>query len=104
MTITELFSTTRQAAVVSRRASLRVLGGAAVAGALGAPAAASAGYAGKKARRRCQKQRGPCIAAIEDTCASTIDPAVCEASLGPCCAHFARCNVRTGILCLFKVE
>jgi hypothetical protein len=105
MNDTMLDTVTRHAAgMASRRGSLRLLGRAALTGALAAPMTGSASKAGKKARERCQEQRGACIAAIEDRCASNIDPAVCEAMLNPCCAHFARCNTGTGILCLFNIE
>lgn len=101
---TEAFDTMTRRAAVSRRGSLRVLGGAALTGVLAAPTVASAGKTGKTSRGRCQKQRGPCLAAIEDRCASNIDPVACEAALTPCCAHFARCNAGVGLLCLFNIE
>lgn len=93
---------TRQAAVVSRRGSLRVWGGAAVAGALAAPVAANAGKSGKNARKRCQKQREQCLAFVVEACESESSPQACEALYNPCCGHFARCEAGQGLACFFR--
>ena len=96
---------TRRAAL-SRRGSLRALGGAVAAAALAAPmtAAAGGGNARKAVRKRCASQRGQCQAGVVRACIGTIDPAVCEASLTPCCDHFARCDAETGVACLFRAD
>jgi hypothetical protein len=90
---------TRRAAAVSRRRSLRLLGGAGLVSALAAPAAASAAKARKKARNICQKQRKQCRAGFERHCEGL--PSCLERSL-PCCEHFAQCRVEAGVLCLMN--
>ena len=98
---------TRQATgVISRRGSVRLLSGAALAGALGAPELAGAGKAGKRARnkkqaaKRCKQQGGPCRAFVTEGCALTEDPQACEAAFFPCCTHFERCNAGAGLTCI----
>jgi hypothetical protein len=91
----------RHAASLSRRGSLRVLGGAALTGAIAAPTAAVAGKAGNKAQKRCKRQLGQCLASVEAFCEPQQLPAVCEAFLNPCCEHFSRCEAGQGIACLF---
>ncbi len=94
---------TRQVGALSRRASLRLLTGAALAGAL-APELASAGKAGKKAKKqaakRCKQQGGPCRAFIAEGCALTEDPRACEEAFFPCCAHLERCDAGAGLTCI----
>jgi hypothetical protein len=96
---------TRHAAgVVSRRGSVRLLSGVALAGALATPEMAGAGKAGKKAKKqaakRCKKQGGPCRAFVAEGCALTEDPQACEEAAFPCCAHFERCNAGAGLTCI----
>jgi hypothetical protein len=96
---------TRHAAgVVSRRGSVRLLSGAALAGALAAPELAGAGKAGKKAKKqaakRCKQQGGPCRAFIAEGCALTEDPRACEEAFFPCCAHLERCDAGAGLTCI----
>ena len=50
-------ATARQATAVSRRGSIRALGGALIAG-LTVPMATHAGKTGNQGRRRCTRQRG----------------------------------------------
>lgn len=94
----------RPAAAVSRRGSLRVLGGAALTSAFAAPTVAVAGKAGKKARKRCKRQRGQCLASIEKFCQPKADPNACESLFTPCCEHFAACSAAKGIECLFTED
>jgi hypothetical protein len=96
---------TRHAAgVVSRRTSVLMLSGAALAGALATPELASAGKAGKKAKKqaakRCKQQGGPCRAFIAEGCALTEDPRACEEAFFPCCAHLERCDAGAGLTCI----
>lgn len=93
---------TRHADAVSRRGSFRVLGGAAVASALAAPTAANAGKGGEKARKRCQKQRGQCLAFVTEACKSETDSQACEALYIPCCGRFAQCDAGKGLECFFR--
>jgi hypothetical protein len=93
---------TRHAAVVSRRGSFRVLGGAAVAGALAAPATVTAGKGGEKVRKRCQKQRGQCLSYVAEACNSETNSQACEALYTPCCGHFAQCDAGKGLECFFR--
>jgi hypothetical protein len=93
---------TRGAAAMSRRGSLRSLGGAALGSALAAPALARAGKAGKKGQKRCQRQRGQCLAFVEEFCQPKGDPNACEAIVNPCCENFAQCNAGKGIECLVE--
>ena len=101
MSIPSFTATTRQVAAVSRRTSLRLLGGAALTGAVAAPATAIAKNAGTKTQQRCKRQRGQCLAFAAEFCQPKGDPNACEAQFGPCCEPFARCNAGQGIECLF---
>jgi hypothetical protein len=85
---------------VSRRRSFRMVGGAALAGALAAPAVASSGKAGKKGQKRCKRLRAQCVSAVVEFYASFVDPPECEGIYRLCCEHFARCSPRAGIGCL----
>jgi hypothetical protein len=98
------FDTAARRVGVSRRRSLGAFGGVAVALVSPTAAAAGGGNARKAVRKRCASQRGQCLTGVQRACAPTIDPAVCEASLTPCCDHFARCDAETGVTCLFKPE
>lgn len=98
---TGIFDALARRAAMSRRGSLRALGGAAMTGVLAAPMAASAGKAGRKAPKRCQRQRGQCLAFVKEFCAPKELPEVCQGFLSPCCADFASCRAGEGIACLF---
>ena len=86
---------------VSRRGSLRVLGGTALAGALAAPVAVSAGKAGKKAKKRCQTQRLQCRNHYEQYCEGQ---ASCEEATFQCCEHLARCDAGAFLACLYVLQ
>ncbi|MGH2615129.1 MAG: hypothetical protein ACRDJC_07815 [Thermomicrobiales bacterium] len=85
--------------IMTRRGSLLTLGGAALT-AMATPEVASAGKSGKNAKKRCKKQRGQCFTAVAEFCESTANPSSCEGFYRPCCEHFARCSVGTGIVCI----
>ena len=88
------------ASVVSRRGSLRLLGGAALAGALAAPELAGAGKGkSKKSPKQCKRQGGQCRAYVAETCAQLEDPQECLEVYTPCCEHFERCNAGAGLRC-----
>jgi hypothetical protein len=93
---------TRRAGAVSRRGSLRLLGGAALAGVLAAPAAVSARKGGKNGQKRCKRQRGQCLAFVDEFCQPKADPSACKAQFSPCCEPFARCKAGQGIECLVE--
>jgi hypothetical protein len=95
-------SMARHATALSRRGSRRVLGGAALVGAITAPRIVSAGKAGKKAQKRCKRQRGQCLAYVEEYCEPKIGSDICKEVFNPCCEHFAGCNAGQGIECLFS--
>jgi hypothetical protein len=95
---------TRQAVAISRRASLRLLGGAAAGGALAAPAAARARKGAKQAKKRCEQQEAQCSAAVTAYCGKLIEPAACESVYLPCCPRFTECNVEAGIACILTAD
>lgn len=89
------------AAEVSRRASLRILGGAPLAAALMGSSAVDAKTtvkkkvkkkAKKKAQQLCLAQVGQCRAYLTDLCGSARDPGDCEARNGPCCEFLGNCD------------
>jgi hypothetical protein len=91
----------RRAASLSRRGSLRVLGAAALTGVVSAPADI-AGKAGDKSQKRCQRQRGQCLAYVAEYCEPKIGADICKELFNPCCEHFASCHAGQGIECLFS--
>ena len=91
----------RQATAVSRRGSLRALGGAALAGTLAAPTVARAGKSGKKSGKRCQKQREQCREVFAERCQGS---QVCEEAFAPCCEQFAQCRAEAALRCIFAVD
>jgi hypothetical protein len=99
-------SLTRHARAVSRRGSLRSLGGVALATTLAAPAHAQARKASKKkkAKQQCKRQKPRCVAAITAYCATLLDPPFCESVYLPCCEEFTGCNVESGITCIFAAD
>src|SRR5829696_10135783 len=89
----------RQAAGVSRRASLRILGGAPLAAALTGSSIVGAKKSGKqgkkkakKGQQRCLAQVGQCRAYFTGACGSSLDPGDCEARNGPCCEFLGSCD------------
>lgn len=96
MTITVI-----EAASVSRRGSLRALGGAAIVAALTTPLAASAKSSGEKTGKRCRRQRDQCRTVFAGLCEGFPS---CEAAYAPCCEHFSRCDAGKGISCIFLVD
>jgi hypothetical protein len=103
----------RQAAVgVSRRASLRILGGAPLAAALMGSSIVRAERSGKrgkkkakkKARQPCLAQVGQCRAYFTGACGSSPDPGACEARNGPCCEFLGSCDAAGFFSCLTKAS
>ncbi len=102
----------RQAAAgVSRRASLRILGGTPLVAALTGPsivgAKRSANKVKKKAKKKAQQQ---CLAQVEqcraffaDACESP-DPSECEARIGPCCEFLGSCDTTSFLSCLLETS
>jgi hypothetical protein len=92
---------TRQAAAsVSRRASMKTLGGAALAATLAAPSLAKAGKAGEKARKRCKRQAQQCRNFYDEFCQ---DNPACEEDFFPCCEFLGRCNARGYLECFHAI-
>jgi hypothetical protein len=91
--------TRRAAAAVTRRHSFLMMGG--VAATAAAPVTAEAGEAGKKARKRCKRQRGACRASVEEFSEGTL---TCLNHLLPCCDPLATCNARESTECLLRPQ
>ena len=68
---------------------------------LAAPTTGSAANTGKKAQKRCRRQREQCRTVFAEICEGV---PTCEAAYAPCCEHFARCDAGTGIACVFQVD
>lgn len=79
--------------LLSRRASLIGLLGAALTAAVVEPAPAPAGKASKKAKKACKRQVGQCESSVTTFCTDfpALDPEECEAAFRPCCASFQNC-------------
>lgn len=85
---------------VPRRASLRLLGGAALATVV-TPAATVAGKAGKKSKKRCPRQREMCRTDVVARCQGFSS---CEEALLPCCEPLALCNGAAAVACILFAE
>jgi hypothetical protein len=112
----------RQAATgVSRRASLRILGGAPLAAALMGPSIVGAKKSGKKgkqgkkgkkgkkkaqqkAQQQCRAQVEQCRAYLTGACGSSPDPGDCEARNSPCCEHLGSCDAAGFFSCLTEAS
>ena len=90
----------RQTATMSRRGSLRVMGMAALAGAMATDEPARAGKAKNTAQKRCKRQQGQCAEVVKVLCEDPKAFNTCEAIFLPCCKHFASCDARKGLECL----
>ena len=100
---------------VSRRASLRLLGGAPLAAALMGTMTVGAKTSGKKIRRKAKKkaqqkaqqhclaQVGQCRAFFAGRCESP-DPSECEARIGPCCEFLGGCDTASFLSCLLETS
>lgn len=88
---------------LSRRTSLIGLGGVVLASA-GRAAPARAGKAGKKTKKRCQRQVGACEAAVQAFCnGPTVEEderAGCRTVFLPCCLSFTGCDAAAAYGCL----
>ncbi|MGH2614319.1 MAG: hypothetical protein ACRDJC_03690 [Thermomicrobiales bacterium] len=94
--------TRRAADVVSRRSSLRAMGGAALVAAAAAPTVTRAGKAGKRAKKKCKRQGRQCREAIPLVCAVYLpnnDPEQCAEFLNPCCDFLEKCQAAQYFTC-----
>jgi hypothetical protein len=85
---------------VSRRGSLRLLGGATLTGAIAAAGTAGAKKGPQQNQERCRKQGQECREFFAEFCAGTVDPENCKELVLPCCKHFARCQTGKGLACI----
>ncbi|MGH2613988.1 MAG: hypothetical protein ACRDJC_02015 [Thermomicrobiales bacterium] len=94
----------RVADAQSRRSSLLGLGGAALAAVFTGPAVARAGKAGKKARKKCKKQSGPCQPFVMAICERVFLPGpnqdLCIEETAACCEFLGRCNATAFFDCV----
>jgi hypothetical protein len=99
------YAVTRHAAPVSRRGSLRLLGGAGLTGVFARSTNADAGRKHKDAGRRYGKHAAQCRAGVERFCSANVpDNPACPESTLPCCEHFARGRADLGVECLSTGE
>ena len=54
----------------------------------------------RKVEETCGRQRGPCLDEGRKFCATTRDPAACEATVGACCEFMAQCEAQEYIDCM----
>lgn len=98
-------SITRQTGALSRRGSLRILGGAALASAIPTLGAAKDGKNSRKRRKKrvdqCQGQLEQCRSFMELFREGNED---CEELPLPCCEPLARCDATEAFTCLFQVS
>ncbi|MFN8661701.1 MAG: hypothetical protein U0075_07395 [Thermomicrobiales bacterium] len=89
-------------ALLTRRASLSVLGalGAAGLSMIEPGGIAAKSSARKKARKRCQKDTSSCVTIVQTECADQVDPAACVSAFTPCCAT---CSATGFAQCLFNL-
>lgn len=98
----------RQAGSIhDRRTSLKVLGAAAFVAAAAAPLTAEAGKSGKKAKKKCKKQVGPCNTFSNEVCELFFDPGsefdFCVAEASACCAPLKKCAATSFFDCALVV-
>jgi hypothetical protein len=88
--------TRRAADVVTRRSSLLALGGAGLAASLAMPELATAGKAGKKAKKKCRSQGTPCREFADQICELFLDPGSsqdqCKEAAKDCCPAIEGCK------------
>ena len=91
----------RRAGVIrNRRASLKMLGAAALAAAIESPRRTVAGKAGKRAKKKCRKQVKQCRAFFTEFCGGSPG---CEGPLLPCCGRLGRCKAAAFLECMLPV-
>jgi hypothetical protein len=91
------------AAALSHRRSLRLLGGSGLTGVFAAPTVSGAGKGGKKRKKRanrCPRLGEQCRRGVVEICRDHLDPQACQEQHAPCCADFARCRVGAGVECV----
>jgi hypothetical protein len=54
----------------------------------------------KKAKRKCRRQEGQCLAFVQQSCEMGEDSEACIAFFSPCCDSFASCQAEAGFACL----
>ena len=95
--------TRRAADVVTRRSSVLAMGGAALAAVAGSTVT-QAGKAGKKAKKKCKRQRGPCLDTVELVCTELSDPGAeleeCIETFTECCGFLAKCQAEKFFECV----
>lgn len=91
------------AGALSRRHSLKSLGGVALIAAVASPSMVQAGKVSKKVKKRfekkCKKQVDPCLLRLTSFCQGQ---AACEESLLPCCTSLKTCKAGTSLDCFFS--
>ena len=99
------------AAEISRRASLRILGGAPLAAALMGSSIVEARKSDKKGTKKpkkqptqCLAQVGQCHAYVTGACGSSLDPGACETRNGQCCEFLGSCDAAEFFSCLAKAN
>ncbi|MGH2617502.1 MAG: hypothetical protein ACRDJC_19885 [Thermomicrobiales bacterium] len=86
---------------LTRRRSLMTLGGAVLATAMAAPRPVQAGKNSKKAKKKCKRQEGQCVAFFENLCEQDeCSPEELEAALA-CCSLLRTCKAGEYLECLF---
>jgi hypothetical protein len=106
--------TRRAAAAISRRSSLAALGGAALAAAVTGPSVVSVSKAGKRAKKKCKRQKNQCEDTVRSFCeevntmkrdapkrivAEGGEEERCLQILLECCEV---CNVNVGVNCVLE--
>ena len=88
---------------LSRRHSLKTLGGAALTAAVARPSMVQAGKDSKKVKKRfekkCKKQVDPYLVTLTSFSQGR---AVCEKALLPCCTSLKTCKAGTSLDCFFS--
>ncbi len=89
-------------ALLTRRASLSVLGALGTAGLsmIEPSGIAAKSSARKKARKRCQKDTNSCVTIVQTECANQVDPTGCVSALTPCCQA---CSATGFAQCIFNL-
>jgi hypothetical protein len=90
---------TRRVSAVSRRGSLAILGGVALA-ALTDPVITSAGKASKKSRKTCARQKQQCRTFYQTFCRGN---PLCEEDHFGCCEFLSSCNASGYLQCYHAI-
>lgn len=90
--------TRRASAIGNRRSSLKAIGAAGVLAAF--PLATDAGKAGKKARKKCKRQVGPCRKAFDAFCEGQMGAEECFDAAAECCGFLKKCKSGQATQCI----